>query len=117
MLPGRFDLGLSDLGLLDFPLDLSRGVLAVLQRPHEFLVVQDVPLRGAEKVEAFVLEVPYLVLVAHEVVDQRDVLVLEFGAFLVDDLRQELVLQAFERHREVDDGHFVEHFGEELRVR
>ncbi|EPY34324.1 hypothetical protein STCU_01646 [Strigomonas culicis] len=108
------------LRLLRDPHGLGDGFarpLRALQRVHELLVVEDVPGGRGEQLQDLVLQLLELVLAVRNVEHRLVGPLLELHVLVAHDIRQELVLQAALRHREVDNGHLDLELREVRRVR
>jgi hypothetical protein len=92
-------------------------LLGVLERLDEFHIVEDLfGLRLCELPEDGCLGFLYGFTVAGEVHHVVVFLLLDLGAFLLDHVGEELLLQALECHGEVDDCDFYEYLWQVLWV-
>ena len=105
--------GLRDAHLLG---DLDHGRLGHLERDDELLVAEDVPLGRGEPMEQVVLQLLQLDRELVLLLDQLGALLLQVGPLLVDDHREQLVLQPALGHGEVDQRRLRLQLGDVVRV-
>ena len=110
------DLARRHLGVLHAHADGVRGDLGLAERVDELLVVKDVALAVGEHLQDLVLDVLERLLVRADGDDERVLLGLEVGALEAHHVDEQLVLEAAQRHSEVDDRHLDAHLGHVVRV-
>mmetsp|Transcript_175347 Transcript_175347/g.562465 ORF Transcript_175347/g.562465 Transcript_175347/m.562465 type:complete len:721 (+) Transcript_175347:2410-4572(+) len=102
----------------DHPLlALASCLLGLIQGLVQAVVLQNVALRVCQQPQDELLKIVLCLLVGSDLHDQLLALLREIGPLAGDDLGDELVVQAQERYREVDDRHFDADLGQVVRVR
>mmetsp|Transcript_3415 Transcript_3415/g.6362 ORF Transcript_3415/g.6362 Transcript_3415/m.6362 type:complete len:384 (-) Transcript_3415:2576-3727(-) len=115
-LPSLRDLSPGHLRVGQPDLDGRTGLLTLVKGVDQVLVVQNISGRIGEHVKNLVLDLLQRLLISGDAHDELRVPLLEIGALVVDDVHEQLVLQAAHRHREVDDGSLDADLGHVVRV-